>query len=99
VLVLADPAARDERVARARQALAAAREIGARSAAILAAGVAADIDPALTPAGRIVVPDEPSLSGPVAALFATATPPQLFSERLARARGTGPDSSRRDDPG
>jgi glutamine---fructose-6-phosphate transaminase (isomerizing) len=97
LLLLADRAARDERVARARQALAAAREIGARSAAILAAGVSAALDPALTPAGRIVVPDEPSLSAPVAALFATATPLQLFTERLARARGTNPDPIRRDD--
>ncbi len=98
VLLLADRAARDDRVGRARQALAAAREVGISSAAILGAGEAAAIDPALTAGGRIVVPDEPSLAAPVAALFATATPLQLFTERLARARGTNPDPIRRDDP-
>ncbi len=44
------------------------------------------------------MPDEPSLPAPVAALFATATPLQLLTERLARARGTNPDPIRRDDP-
>ena len=97
VLVLADPVGRTERVARAGQALAAAREVGTRSAAILGVGVAAELDAALTPAGRIVVPDDASLPPPVAALFATATPLQLLTERLARARGTNPDPIRRDD--
>lgn len=99
VLILADRAARDERVARARQALEAARIVGIRAGAILAAGASAALDAALTPAGRIVVPEAPDLPTPVAALLGTATPLQLLTERLARARGTNPDPIRRDDSG
>jgi fructoselysine-6-P-deglycase FrlB-like protein len=99
VLVLADPAAgRPERLARALQALAAAREIGIRSAAILAADLDAAVDPSLTPAGRLLVAQAADLPAPLAALFGTATPLQLLTERLARARGTNPDPIRRDDP-
>jgi glutamine---fructose-6-phosphate transaminase (isomerizing) len=98
VLVLTDRDRRSERVARARQALAAAHVLGLRSAAILADYVSAEIDPALTPAGRLVVPDARSLPAPVAALLGSATPLQLLTERIARARGTNPDPIRRDDP-
>ena len=98
VLVLADPLARADRVVRARQALAAAREVGMPAAAIMTADVAVTLDPMLTPAGRLVVPEDASLPAPVAALFGTATPLQLLTERLARARGTNPDPIRRDDP-
>jgi fructoselysine-6-P-deglycase FrlB-like protein len=98
VLILADRAHRAERVARARQALAAAREIGLRTAAILAADLDAAFEASLTPAGRLLVAESPTLPGPVAALLGTATPLQLLTERLARARGTNPDPIRRDDP-
>jgi len=98
VLVMTDRDRRSERVARARQALAAARVLGLRSAAILADHASAEIDPALTPVGRLVVPDAPSLPAPVAALLGSATPLQLLTERIARARGTNPDPIRRDDP-
>ena len=98
VLVLTDRDRRSERVARARQALAAARVIGSRTAAIVSADVDRTLDPALTPAGRLVVPEAPGLPAPVAALLGTATPLQLLTERLARARGTNPDPIRRDDP-
>ncbi len=98
VLILSDRAGRVERLARARQALAAAREIGLRTAAILAADLDAAIEPALTPAGRLLVAEAAGLPSPVAALFGTATPLQLLTERLARARGTNPDPIRRDDP-
>lgn len=98
VLVLSDRDGRVERLARARGALAAAREVGLRSAAILAADLDPAIEPALTPAGRLLVEEAASLPSPVAALFGTATPLQLLTERLARARGTNPDSIRRDDP-
>ena len=98
VLILTDRDRREERVARARQALAAARVIGVRAVAILAAGVDGALDRALTPAGRLVVRDEPGLPAPVAALIGSATPLQLLTERLARARGTNPDPIRRDDP-
>jgi len=98
VLVLADRAARPERLDRARQLLAGARILGIRSAAILAADLDTQLDPELTPAGRILVADAPTLPGPVAALFGTATPLQLLTERIARARSTNPDPIRRDNP-
>lgn len=98
VLMLTERRGRDARVARARQALAAARELGIRASAILSADAAAALETALTPAGRIVVPESPDLPAPVAALLATATPLQLLTERIARARGTNPDPIRRDDP-
>ena len=98
VLILTDRDRREERLARARQALAAAGVIGIRAAAILAADIDADLDAALTPAGRLIVGEAPELPGPVAALLGSATPLQLLTERLARARGTNPDPIRRDDP-
>ncbi|MDO8483451.1 MAG: SIS domain-containing protein, partial [Candidatus Limnocylindrales bacterium] len=97
VLVMADRAGRTERLARAKQALAAAQVVGIRSAAILAADLDAELQAELTPAGRLLVREYPSLPAPVAALFGTATPLQLLTERLARARGTNPDLIRRDD--
>ena len=98
VLILADRAGRAERTARARQALAASAVLGLRSAAILAADLDDALDPALTPAGRMLVAEAPALPGPVAALLGSATPLQLLTERIARARGTDPDPIRRDDP-
>lgn len=98
VLILADRAGRAQRLARARQALAAARVLGIRSAAILATDLDREIEPELTPAGRLLVAENASLPGPVAALLGTATPLQLLTERIARARGTNPDLIRRDDP-
>jgi fructoselysine-6-P-deglycase FrlB-like protein len=96
VLVLADRAGREARSARAQQALAAAARVGIRPAVILAA----DLDRAwpafLAPAGRILVAEAPALPAPVAVLIGTATPLQLLTERLARARGTNPDPIRRD---
>jgi hypothetical protein len=78
--------------------LAGAAVIGIRSSAILAADLDAELDAALTPAGRLLVGEAPGLPGPVAALFGSATPLQLLTERIARARGTNPDPIRRDDP-
>ena len=98
VLILAERRARTERVARARQALAAAGAIGIRAAGIFSAEVAEALDPGLTPLGRVVVPEAPALPAPVAALLATATPFQLIVERLARVVGTNPDPIRRTDP-
>jgi fructoselysine-6-P-deglycase FrlB-like protein len=96
VLVLADRAGREARVERARELLEAASVIGLRSAAILAEGVSAALESRLTPVGQIIVPERPSLPAPVAALVGTTVPLQLLTERLARARGTNPDSIRRD---
>ena len=97
VLLLTDPTRREERVRRARGALRAARALGLRTGVILAADAADRIDPGLTPAGRIVLPEAPDLDSPAAALFGTATALQVLTERLARARGTNPDPIRRDD--
>ena len=98
VLILTDREGRAERVARARQALAAARAIGIRAGAIISEELDGALDPGLTPAGRLLVPDVEGLPSPVASLFGSATPLQLLTERLARARGTNPDPIRRDDP-
>src|SRR5512134_532623 len=97
VLVFSDRAARDDRLVRAGQALAAARALGVRVGAILARDLDSELDGDLTPAGRLLVDEAPSLPAPVAALLGTATPLQLLTERLARARGTNPDPIRRDD--
>jgi len=96
VLILTDRAGRDDRVERARGALRAAQVIGMKTAAIVAADIAAELPTELTPAGRIVVPEAPTLPSPVAALLSTATPLQLLTERLARARGVDPDAIHRD---
>jgi fructoselysine-6-P-deglycase FrlB-like protein len=98
VLILADRDHRAERAARAVGALRAARGVGIRAAAILAADLDGTFPSDLTPAGRILVPEAPSLPAPVAALFGAATALQLLTERVARARGTDPDPIRRDDP-
>jgi fructoselysine-6-P-deglycase FrlB-like protein len=98
VLILTGRDRRPERLARARQALAAAKVIGLRAAAIVAFGVDTELDPVLTPAGRVVTAEAPDLPAPVAALLGSATPLQLMTERLARARGTNPDLIRREDP-
>ena len=97
VLILADRDARAARSARAQQAMAAAGRVGARAAAILAEDLDAEWPAFLLPAGRILVPEAPALPAPVAALLGTATPLQLLTERLARARGTNPDPIRRDE--
>ncbi len=94
--MLADRAGRSERSVRAAGALRAARTIGMEAAAIIAADAAVDLPTDLTPAGRIVVPEAPALAGPVAALLGTATPLQVLTERLARARGVNPDAIHRD---
>jgi fructoselysine-6-P-deglycase FrlB-like protein len=97
VLILADRTGRDERLARAKQALVAAKIIGLRAAAILAADLDPLLDAELTPAGRLLVREAPNLPAPVAALLGTATSLQLLTERIARARGTNPDLIRRED--
>lgn len=97
VLILTDRAGRDARLERARQALAAAKVLGLRAAAILARDAAVDLPADLTPAGRLLVDDAPDLPAPVAALLGSAIPLQLLTERIARARGTNPDPIRRDD--
>lgn len=96
VLVITDRAGRTQRLARATGALLAAGHLGVEAAAIVGAEAAADLPTDLTPAGRIVVPEAPSLPAPVAASLGTATPLQMLTERLARARGVNPDAIHRD---
>ncbi len=96
VLILADRDGRAARSARAQQAMAAAGRVGVLAGAILGAGLDAEWPAFLVPAGRILVPEAEGLPAPVAALVGTATPLQLVTERLARARGTNPDPIRRD---
>jgi glutamine---fructose-6-phosphate transaminase (isomerizing) len=96
VLMLTDRDRRDERLERARDVLRAAGVIGTEAAAIVTADIAAELPTELTPAGRIVVPEAPTLPSPVASLLGTATPLQLLTERLARARNVDPDAIHRD---
>jgi glucosamine--fructose-6-phosphate aminotransferase (isomerizing) len=98
VLVLTDRTDRATRVARARQALLAARAVGIRAAAIVGRDVHGQLDGVLTPAGRMRVDEVKALPAPLAALLGSATALQLLTERIARARGTNPDLIRRDDP-
>ncbi len=97
VLLMTDRGHRDERAARARGVLEAAGILGVHVGAILAAPLADAWPAALTPLGRMRVPDAPALSAPAAALIGTAVPLQWLAERLARARGTNPDTLRRTD--
>ena len=97
IVLLTERSGRDARIARARQLLAACRVVGVVGVAILAAGAADAIEDELIPAGRLVVPEAPSLAEPVAALLGSAIPLQLLTERIARVRGTNPDLLRRDD--
>ena len=97
VLILTDRDGRAERVARARDALAAAKVVGLRAAAILTRDVDAALPAELTPAGRLLVEEAQDLPAPVAALLGSATPLQLLTERIARARGTNPDLIRRNE--
>jgi fructoselysine-6-P-deglycase FrlB-like protein len=97
-LIFTDRDGRADRLTRSLQALEGLKVLGARVAAIVARDVDAAIPADLTPAGRLVVDEAPSLASPVAALLGTATPLQLLTERIARARGTNPDAIRRDDP-
>ena len=98
VLVLTGRDGRAARVARARQALAAAKVVGIRAAAIVTRDIHGQLDAELTPAGRLRVDEAKALPAPLAALIGSATPLQLLTERIARVRGTNPDLIRRDDP-
>ncbi len=98
ILVLLEPTGLEARAKRARQALAAAREVGMRPAAILGAAAAAAIQDELTPGGRIVVPDDASLPAALSALLGGAAPLQLVTLEIAHALGRNPDAIRRNDP-
>ena len=93
VLVLLERGGLEERAARARQALAAAAVIGIRAAAILGADAAARIPGALTPAGRIVVPEPPAMPNAPAALLGAAGPLELVTLEVARPGARTPTRS------
>ena len=97
VLLMAEDDRLRQRARRAAQALAAAEVLGLRTAAILSTQAATALGSAPLALGNLVA-HRPAVDGPGAALIATATPLQLLTERLARARGTNPDPIRRDDP-
>jgi glucosamine--fructose-6-phosphate aminotransferase (isomerizing) len=97
VLILTDRHERAARLERSWQALSSAGAIGLRAGAIVSAEVDRDLDSGLTPIGRLVIREAPELPAPLAALIGSAVPLQLLTERLARARGTNPDTMRRDD--
>ena len=98
VLVLLERGEPEARALRARQALAAAAATGTSCGAILGVEAAARIPDGLTPAGRIVVPEHPTMPNAPAALLGAAGPLQLVTLAIAHARGTNPDPIRRDDP-
>ncbi len=97
VLILTDRERREDRARRSRGVLEAARVLGIGVGAILTEDIAQAWPVDLTPLGRLSLADAPGLSGPAAALIGSATPLQLLAERLARARGTNPDTLRRTD--
>ncbi|HYN63909.1 MAG TPA: SIS domain-containing protein [Candidatus Limnocylindrales bacterium] len=99
VLVLTDAEARGALVVeRATAVLRSAAAIGMPAAAVIAADLGDDVAVELTPAGRAAVPLTTHLPRAAAAALGTAIPIQLLAERLARARGTNPDTIGREDP-
>jgi fructoselysine-6-P-deglycase FrlB-like protein len=96
VLLATDRRAGTARLDRARQALAAAAELGVASA-VIATGGARKILGEHSSAGFIEVDEAASLPPAQASLFATTAPLQLLTERISRDRGTNPDPIRRDD--
>jgi glutamine---fructose-6-phosphate transaminase (isomerizing) len=99
VLVLTDAEARGRlAVDRATAVLRSAAELGMPAAGVLAADLGDDIPLKLTQAGRAAVPLANNLPRIQAAALGAAIPIQLLAERLARARGTNPDTIGREDP-
>jgi len=99
VMVLTDAEGRGAALLdRAASVLRAAEALGMPAAVIAAADLAGAPERALATAGWQSVTLEPSLPRIVAATLASAIPLQLLTERLARARGTNPDTIGREDP-
>ena len=97
VLIATDPAAMDQRVARARQALQAARRIGIQAAGIFSEPAAAALDDDLTPAGRLVLPAADSDLGLLGSLVGSALGLQMLTVALVHTAGVNPDLIRRED--
>ncbi|HEX6475493.1 MAG TPA: hypothetical protein VF114_10465, partial [Candidatus Limnocylindria bacterium] len=99
VLVLTDGEARGRVVVeRAKAVLRSAAALGMPAGAIVGADLGDDLPLELTPAGRAATPMTTRLPRVVAAAVGAAVPIQLLAERLARTRGTNPDTIRREDP-
>ena len=99
VLVLTDGEDRGAVVVeRARAVLRSATALGMPAAAIVGADHGDDLPLELTPAGRAATPMTSRLPRVVAAAVGATVPIQLLAERLARARGTNPDTIGREDP-
>ena len=99
VLVLTDGEGRGSVVVeRAAAVLRSAAALGMPAAAIVGADLGDDLPLELTPAGRAATPLTTRLPRMVAAAVGAAVPIQLLAERLARARGTNPDTIGREDP-
>lgn len=99
VMVLTDAEGRGAALLeRAASVLRAAEALGMPAAVIAAADLAGAPERALAGAGWQSVTLEPSLPRIVAATLASVIPLQLLTERLARARGTNPDTIGREDP-
>ena len=77
--------------------LEAGRALAMPAAGILGEMLHADLDPSLTPAGRMRVPGSGRVRGVAASLLGPVIPLQLLAERLARARGVNPDTLGRED--
>jgi fructoselysine-6-P-deglycase FrlB-like protein len=99
VLVLTDGENRGGVVVeRATAVLRSAAALGMPAAAIVGADLGDDLPLELTPAGRAATPLTSRLPRMVVAALGAAVPIQLLAERLARARGTNPDTIGREDP-
>jgi fructoselysine-6-P-deglycase FrlB-like protein len=99
VMVLTDAEGRGAALLdRAASVLRSAGELGMPAAAIAAADVGGAPERSIATAGWQSVTLEPGLPRPVAAILGSAVPLQLLTERLARARGTNPDTIGREDP-
>jgi fructoselysine-6-P-deglycase FrlB-like protein len=104
VLVVADERQAEARLERARQALAAAGAIGMTRVGLISEALVTALDGALEPDLIVPLPVHGArsrgtdpLPAATAALLATTVPLQLLTERLARVRGTDPDTLRRTD--
>jgi glucosamine 6-phosphate synthetase-like amidotransferase/phosphosugar isomerase protein len=99
VLVLTDGEGRGAVVVeRATAVLRSAEALHMPAATIVGADLGDDVPLELTPAGRASTPLTTRLPRMLAAAIGAAVPIQLLAERMARARGTNPDTIGREDP-
>jgi glutamine---fructose-6-phosphate transaminase (isomerizing) len=97
VLIATDTRAAGPRIARARQALQAARRIGLTAAGIVSSEAAAALDDELMPAGRLVLPTADQNLGLLGSLTGSALGLQMLTVALVHAVGVNPDLIRREE--